>query len=525
MLTRRILIVSLIVFFTFPLFAGEKYWVFFRDKKNVSFNPTEYFDSRTLERRARLGIPTADFSDLPLNSEYVSGIEAITEVSVKSRWLNAVSVSVSDKQLAAIRKLDYVRGVEKIMMVAKHAGVHYEYDDSTKLEHIRQQTGVMGGELFAEHNIDGKGVRIAVFDGGFPGVDSLEMFSHLFENDQIIATFNFVDGEEFVYDYNNHGTRVLGCLAGMKNGIKYGLATGAEYLLARTEISREVFAEEEYWAAAMEWADKHGADIISSSLGYTYHRYFPKQMDGKTVFVSRIANKAASKGILVVNAAGNDGNSDWEVISAPADADSVLSVGGISSNSKTHSNFSSYGPTADGRLKPNVVAFGDVITAGNGKDVKTYGTSFSTPLVSGFAACVMQMNPEWDNMKVFKEIERSGNLYPYYDYAHGYGVPQASYFIGSGQEASPVFTVKEKVNVFDIEIMKNTGAVNKIDPVFGRDLLYLYIHFADEKTGKIRRYKLIKMEESDRYTVRKEEIKKGEVLRVHYGGYTKTIKL
>ncbi len=518
---------SLILLMIFPLILNSqsRYWVVFKDKDGVNFNPYTYFDKRTIEKREAAGISLIQYSDLPIKEEYCREIEKYGSISTKSRWMNAVALSLPEKQAGKIQDLDFVSNIWKIELVSKPAGINNIFVDSSEMELLRRQLQVFGLEYFENNRIDGKGVRIAVFDNGFPGVDSLEAFQHIFEDGRLIATRNFVNDNEFVYDFNNHGTNVLGCIAGYYDGKKFGLATGAEFLLARTEINIEVFAEEEYWAAAMEWADKNGADIINSSLGYTFHRYFPRQMDGKSVFVSRMANIAARKGILVINAAGNDGDSDWQVISAPADADSVLSVGGISGSEGTHISFSSFGPTYDGRLKPNVVALGEVITPGKKGGVKkAYGTSFASPLVTGFAACVMQMNPEWNNMKVFREIEKSGHLYPYYDYAHGYGVPQASYFFGTQKKKEPTFSFNKKVNFLEIEIIKTTSQDNTDSLIYGSDHNYLYYHIASAETGKIRKYRVIKMTEADSYSVSLDEIRDGEYVRAHYAGFSKSFK-
>jgi hypothetical protein len=522
----------LICWFSGILQAQERYWVVFRDKKDVDFDPYAYFDGKTIEKRIRQGIPLVQYTDIPVKEEYCDRIEDFSPVTMKSRWLNAVAAELSGSQKKEVEKLDFVSELIRMELTASLSTRLDFSKDSLRFLHLRRQTAVMGGDFFKKEGIDGKGVRIAVFDGGFPEVDTLDMFRHLFDDKRIIATYDFVNENEHVYDFNSHGTSVLACIAGYIDGDNYGLATGAEFLLARTEVNSEIFAEEEYWAAAMEWADKNGADIISSSLGYTYHRYFPKQMDGKTVFVTRMANIAARKGILVVNAAGNDGDSDWQVISAPADADSVLTVGGISSFSGTHIGFSSFGPTYDGRLKPNVVAFGDVITTGK-KELKTsYGTSFSTPLVSGFAACVMQMNPDWNNMKVFDEIQKSGHLYPYHDYAHGYGVPQASYFFGLKPELNPSFTFDRKINFLEIEVNKvitDNESAQSFQPdennvFFGMDASYLYFHIASGKNGKIRKYKVIKMTDADRYSISLDEIREGEYLMAYYKGYSEIFK-
>ncbi len=520
-------ILTVLLFSSLTLCAGvrEKYWVIFSDKKGVGFDPYEYFDGKVIEKRASQGIALFQETDLPLNQDYCRQISGYSGISVQSRWMNAVSVTLDRQQVQEISRLDFVKEVRKMQMVSKPAGA-YEEIDSVKLSHLHQQLDVFGEKLFTEKGIEGTGVRIAVFDGGFPSVDKLEIFSHLFKENKIIATWDFVNDSEYVYDYNTHGTSVLACITGLLNGEKFGLAPGAEFLLARTEVNTEIFAEEEYWAAAMEWAHRHGADIISSSLGYTYHRYFPRQMDGKSVFVTQMANIAARKGMLVISSAGNDGDSNWEVISAPADADSVLSVGGISSKEGYHISFSSYGPTFDGRLKPNVVAFGNVVTTGKEKLKTAFGTSFSTPLVTGFAACVIQMNPEWNNMKVFREIEKSGHLYPYYDYAHGYGVPQAAHFFECENNRDSSFNFTRKLNYLTIELKpgqdQDTG--NKCDGAevdyFGKDHYYLYYHIASEKTGKIRKYRLIHMTEADSHSIDLKDIREGEYVMAHYLGYT-----
>ncbi|MEY4866455.1 MAG: hypothetical protein RLY64_709, partial [Bacteroidota bacterium] len=223
-----------------------------------------------------------------------------------------------------------------------------------------------------------------------------------------------------------------------------GLAQDAEFLLAKTENRKERFEEEKNWLAMLEWAHQQGADIISSSLGYTTQRYEPWMMDGKTTFISRTATMAARKGILVVTAAGNEAESKWHYIAAPGDADSVLTVGGIDPKTGIHSSFSSYGPTADGRLKPNVCAYGTTLAAKpGGHYVPSDGTSFATPLVAGFAACLWQKHPEWSNMQLLHAIENASDLQPYFDYHHGFGVPQADIALG--------MEIKSKTQSFHVD--------------------------------------------------------------------------
>jgi hypothetical protein len=525
-----------------------RYWVVFRDKPIADFNPYDYFSQKTIDRRARSGIPLVMISDLPVSETYCSEIEKYSDILTKSRWLNAVSVDLDAATLAKVTALPFVFEVRQVHSGMKAAGDEdiKRITDRKTLEHITNQVNALGGNLFAAAGIDGKGVRIAVFDGGFPGVDTLEIFRHLREENRIIATWDFVKNREFVYDYSSHGTSVLSCIAGIYDSLAFGLGTGAEFLLARTEVTREVFSEEENWAMAMEWADKNGADIINSSLGYTYHRYFPREMDGKATFVSRIATLAARKGILVVNAAGNDGDKRWKVIGAPADADSIISVGGVSSETGIHSGFSSFGPTFDGRMKPNVSAFSDVIAASTRKTSRlTFGTSFASPLVAGFAACVMQMHPEWDNISVLKEIERSGHLYPYFDYAHGYGVPQASYFLGCREIVPPSFrfdtedgklcirlmpevvkTLADSAECPAPERMARVRGLSGISPEvsglhrYSLDDDYLYFHIESPEGGKIRKYRVIEVNESEQYTIESDLLLPGESVFVFFRGYS-----
>jgi serine protease AprX len=541
-------------------FSQLKYWVFLSDKDGVEFSYTDYFDAATIEKRQRKGLAVFDETDLPLRKDYCQVLEETAPILVKSRWLNAVSMSFDEHQKKKILSLPFVTEIVPQTLYSRPSYVEEEKEISDReLSLLLLQTDILGGATFRKNNINGKGVRIAILDGGFPGVDILDAFRHIRNGGRIIDTYDFVKKREDVYDYSSHGTMVMACIAGMYDSIPIGLAPEAEFLLARTEVNTEVYSEEENWAAAMEWADKNGADIISSSLGYTYHRYFPQQMDGKSTLVSRMANIAASKGMLVINAIGNDGDKDWEVMGAPADADSVLSIGGIDSRKGIHSKFSSYGPTFDKRLKPNVVAFSDVATISNKGLGIHYGTSFSTPLVSGFAACVMQIHPEWDNMKVFSELEKSGHLYPYYDYAHGYGIPQASYFLEKKLIKIPTFSVKvddgnlivyilsednlsdttSEINTQQLTIKYNNeseGIITSDDndsTLFAsaenaaKDMLnqnYLYYHFAEADNGQIRKYFVVDMDDAVSYNIKLDDLKENELVRIHFRGYTSDFK-
>ena len=432
--------------------AQDVYWVFLADKAGSTFDPYTYFDAKAIERYHQCGADLYDITNYPLTQSYVNGVNALAAEEVgTSRWMNAMGVVATPDQIMAIAELPYVLRVQPInsnMQLAQEEKLSTSHFPLSTLEDttLADQLLRMQGQLFREAGIDGTGVRIAVFDGGFPKVNTHVAFKHLRDSGRILKTWNFCNRKENVYGWNSHGTMTLSCIAGRMKGKDIGLATGAEFLLARTEVEAEPFKEEVWWMQAVEWADKNGANIISSSLGYGKDRYYTKDMDGKS-YVGKAGNLAARKGMLVVNSAGNEGDdSHWQYIITPSDADSVLCVGGIehSLTDYNHISFSSYGPTADGRQKPNVCAFGHAWAASPKKDgtyEKVYGTSFSCPLVAGFAACAWQASKGKTNMELFDLIQRSADLYPYCDYAFGYGVPQASFFVNKQQntQATPTF--------------------------------------------------------------------------------------
>ncbi|MFH2141842.1 MAG: S8 family serine peptidase [Bacteroidota bacterium] len=518
MIIKHILIAFL--FSISLLTTGQsRYWVCFSNKKDVSFDPFKYFDAKAIERRIVNDIPLIDSTDFPLNQNYIGQIQQIAnEMGFESRWFNAVSVDASDEQIDQIRNLSFVNGIYTISSSSQIMENDFDTSLTTAdYDLLKKQTSRMQGDLFEKNGFTGKGIRIAIFDGGFPTVDTSPVFEHIRKENRIIKTFDFTKKKEFVYSYMSHGTSVMSCIGGKINDIKIGLAVDAEFLLAKTEVVSEPFKEEENWLAAAEWADKNGAQIINSSLGYTYQRYFYKDMDGQSTFVTKAANMAASKGILVVNAAGNEGSNKWKYIGAPADADSVLSVGGINPYSDYHTSFSSFGPTYDKRLKPNVCAFGHVIVAGKGDLHETQGTSFASPLVAGFAACALQTDPNMGNMQLFNEIEKSGDLYPYFDYAHGYGVPQASYFTDSKKEqVDPTFLFLKEGDYLNVMIENQI-----FDP---QSTSYLYYHIQNEK-GIIDYYAVINVYQNEALKIYLPDIKGKKIIRVHYKKYTEEYQI
>lgn len=432
------------LFFSLNSFSQNcnKYWVFFKDKPDTAFDALAYFDAKAIERRIMQHLPLYDWTDLPVSPNYLSQVERkCTSLKMHSRWFNAAVVIATNNQVDQLKLLPFINRIEQASSLEIQIASIGEKEDSIMndlddLKLLERQTARMGAELFTAQSFNGKGIRIAIFDVGFSGANSHPAFQHIRSRSGVIKTWDFVKNEEFVWKGGWHGTAVWSCIAGKLKNRSAGLATESEFLLARTEIgSSEIFSEEENWIAAAEWADKNGADIVNSSLGYTDTRYFPRQMDGKTTYITRGANIAARKGMLIVNAIGNDGDGEWRIMGAPADADSVLSIGGVNPCCDSHINFSSYGPTRDMRLKPNVCAQGRAFCAKASGDEAADGTSFASPLAAGFAACAWQAKRSLSNMDLFHALEKSGSLFPYFDYAHGYGVLSASRFLNGVQDS------------------------------------------------------------------------------------------
>jgi len=516
---QKIISTIILLLLTVTVFSQNKYWVFFTDKQDSQFDPFTYFDTKSIERYSKMNISVYDSTNFPVNEKYISQISNIViEVTNSTRWFNAVAVFATENQIEEVKKLSFVKKVQPIIF--ETYTTEFEYDSTLSIyedELLIKQLERMKGSEFKKNNFDGTGIRIAIFDAGFPNVDKIAVFEQIRNEKRIIATYDFAKKKEDVYAHNEHGTMVMSCIGGKIGDKQIGLATGAEFLLARTEIESEPFSEEENWLAAAEWADKNGADIINSSLGYTHARYFTYQMDGETSLVVNAANMAAAKGMLVVNAMGNDGDNDWKIVSTPADADSILSVGGINPDTDYHTSFSSYGPTADKRLKPNIVAYGHVIVANKEKLEESQGTSFSSPLIAGFAACAWQSNKELTNMQLKTQIEKSGDLYPYFDYAHGFGVPQADYFTAVELETGDdKFKFVKDGEYLNIKVNKNFIETNNAEINN-----YLYYHIENPE-GYLDKYWLIDVYQTDAASISLKDVKSGSTIRAFYKGFYST---
>lgn len=522
--------------FTFILFNSiilkaqtveEKFIVFFNDKPSEKFDAVAYFTPKAIERRMLQHLPLYDWYDLPVNESYLQQLSTYSiQLKCVSRWLNAAVIYCSKENVAKIASLPFVAAIEQ---------QHSLFIISETIEkeenpiEISRQTERMGIRKFDSLGLNGNGILIAIFDVGFSGADKHPAFEHIRKSNKIRKTYDFVKNTENVYHGGSHGTSVWSCIAGKKENQALGLATEAEFLLARTEIiTKEVFAEEENWIMAAEWADRNGADIINSSLGYTKARYFPENMNGKTALISRGASIAAKKGILVVNAAGNDGNKIWETVAAPADADSVLTVGGVKPCCDYHIDFSSFGPTSDLRMKPNVSAQGLVYCAKENGYGNINGTSFSSPLVAGFAACIWQQNKSLNNMEIFRMIEKSSNLFPYFDYAHGFGIPNSSnYLNGINTTATFDIIAPDVSNLqfynpedFFYKIIIKEEAFQK-DEYSGKQLLYYQLLNAN---NQIEKYYVLNVTQKEVLNISMKQAVVGTSIRISFKNYYKEYK-
>lgn len=371
----------------------------------------------------------SDYDALSPHDVYLREVEMIgCTVLGTSAWLNAAYVNcTSAENESALKSKSFVNttrkpGNWKVSVAEVANGTEKPGASDVPLQMLRLDS-------FHRMGYTGQGIRLALFDAGFEGVDTLEAFSPMFESGQIMDTADFVEAGR-VFTSSGHGTAVLGLA-----GIRYpdsllGAAPGARFLLARTEdVRSETHKEELNWVNAMEWAANLDADIIHSSLGYSEFDslegdYTYADMDGASTIITLATDIAASKGIFVTNSAGNQGEKPWRFITAPCDGFKVLCVGAVDSF-RQHAAFSSYGPSADGRVKPEVMAMGHRNTViGTDGILKTgSGTSFSGPIIAGLVACLKQAYPNTDNALIFQAIIRSCDRYENPDSAYGYGIP------------------------------------------------------------------------------------------------------
>ncbi len=443
---RLLLLISCLSLFS-PLFAQkkfDKYRVEFTDKNDSPysiFQAQEFLSPRAIERRKKQGI-SIDEMDLPITPIYLSQIRATgAKVLNVSKWFNTAIVHADEEAFAQIEQLPFVK---KTTVVGKYRPQKYHFRKDKNRDPVStytrvsdyygyagQQIRMLNGHQLHDMGHRGDGIMVAVLDGGFTNVDIMPFFDSLRLDGRLLDSRDFVYDDDYAYEASSHGSQVLSTMAANLPGLMVGTAPDAAYICLRTEeTGSELVVEEDNWAAGIEYADSLGVDVVNSSLGYTTfdkkkmnHTY--ADMCGDICRSSVAADIAASKGILVVNSAGNSGGDSWKYIGAPADGDSVMAVAAVD-RYRQKAYFSSFGPGSDGSIKPNVAARGlETIVASlySYQVDSSSGTSFASPVMAGMVASLWSAFPEKTNMDIMEAIELSATQAYAPDEKLGYGIP------------------------------------------------------------------------------------------------------
>jgi serine protease AprX len=431
-----------------------KVWVFFTDKGIFTQNQYEEaklicknsLNSSTLKRRLKNRVEI-DFLDLPVNQNYVNEILRFGgTLRQKSRWLNAASFLIQVSKIEKIAQLHFVREIKKVVSfrrkpieIKKAEGELYRLKEflgyGRNYGPSLHQLDQINVPIVHDMGYKGQNVIVCMLDTGFR--KDHQAFASAFSESRVLAEYDFINHDTNTQnqlgdppDQHDHGTFTWSTLGGEHDGQLYGPAYKADFVLAKTEdVSQEIQIEEDNWVAGIEWADSNGAEVVSSSLGYSRWDdgagYTYQDMDGNTTLCTQAADFAASKGIVVVNAAGNEALYPWHYIIAPADGDSVIAVGAVDSEGVIAS-FSSVGPTYDGRIKPEVVARGVLTYCADSQNVIGYiqvsGTSLSTPLVGGCAAVLLSAHPDWTAMQIREALMMTANNAASPNNTYGWGL-------------------------------------------------------------------------------------------------------
>jgi serine protease AprX len=435
------------------VFAQHIYWVEFTGK-DTAFNiskPQTFLSEKAILRRQKFDIPVVE-NDLPVNASYIKTFQQKGFVMFsKSKWLNAVAVSVPEKnnvdfikQFPFVKKATYL-GMHKSVKASRKQLLDFnemlkviEAKNDTKRKKANsnfygktfRQINMLHVDMLHKLGFEGQDINIAVIDAGFNNADTLPVFQELISTGRLKGTHDFVQGNDQVFEDDDHGTAVLSCMAGYLPYNFVGTAPMANYYLLRSEnANSEMPIEETFWIEAIEYADSLGIDIVNSSLGYNEfddmsQNFSYKDLDGKTSMISQAAAMAVQKGIVVVVSAGNEGDEDWKFICVPADVAEVITVGGVTPN-ESLAGFSSIGPTADKRIKPDIMAQGDNVWVASSRGVfyQGDGTSYSSPVMAGAIACLMQAHPQISPKQLMNVLHTSGSNYSKPDKYMGYGIP------------------------------------------------------------------------------------------------------
>lgn len=440
-----------------PIFGQTpaKYWVQFKDKAQSSYSvsrPEEFLSLQAIALRQQHNI-AIDETDLPVNESYIRQVLALDDsmrLLTRSKWLNGITVySQRGDILIRIRRLPCVAFAEKTIALGTSEtdlDTVFKYESNETIHHtyasdVKRKKDFSYGDSEMQlrmtnihwlHRMGyrGEGIQLMVLDGGFSRANTLNFFQTLRNDGRLLGVRNLVQCGKSPFQTGTHGTTVLSCIAAYEPKKIVGSAPMVQVYLCQTEDGRtEHKIEEDNWVAGLEWADSLGCQVLNSSLGYTKFDDSTQirvceHLTGNVSRASRAATMASAKGMLICNSAGNEGAKEWRHIGCPADAQGILTVGAVT-NKQNRAIFSSYGPTADGRIKPDVCALGQMTAVAglNGKPHVASGTSFSSPLMAGMAACLWQAFPEKSNTEIMDAIRQSATQAACPDSLLGYGIP------------------------------------------------------------------------------------------------------
>ena len=529
----KLLILFLFIFQN--IFSQQDAWVYLTDKSNVEeslANPITILTQKAIDRKALHNV-AVDERDVPVNSNYILQIENAIGITVmaKSKWFNVVHVRGSKVDINDLINFEFVESIDfadKSLNISKKS-LQKKIQHKNKLDvgfsdfnygNATNQIEVFTGDELHQLNFTGEGMTIAVLDGGFPNVNTMNSFSRLRRNGDLLHGYDFVNRTDDVYanTASSHGTLVLSSMAGYIENEYVGTAPDASYYLFITEDApNENPVEESYWVEAAERADSLGVNIINTSLGYTTfdnpkYNYSTSDMDGNTTFITRGANMAFEKGMLLVNAAGNSGDDSWGIVGAPADAAGVFSIGAVDAFGD-YASFSSRGNSTQPTHKPDVVTQGVLSYLINPNDViiTANGTSFSSPIMAGGLACLWQAMPEKTNAEVMQLIRESASIYNSPTYLLGYGIPDllvalAQYNEGEKNKDTSVFLYPNPTSgkfsvlgvtdaLISIQVYDIMGRLVLTSNVIDADVSYLStgVYFVEVNSKKSNKnFKLIK---------------------------------
>lgn len=495
---KKILLICFVLI-QFSAAAQQDAWVYFNAKENVAAsiaNPITILTQQAIDRKNAYGIAIDD-RDVPVNEAYITALKAPeTGVTVlaKSKWFNAVYVRGTEVDINnLVSNFSFVESVQFADSSLNPPGRFEEISDKFEIEDTEvifnygsalNQIDMINVDDLHAQDFTGEGIIIAVLDSGFNNVDTMGAFQRLRDNGDLLDGYDFVDRVEDVYAFtgNDHGTKVLSNMAGFIQDQYVGTAPDASYYLFRTEdVFTETPVEEAYWVEAAERSDSLGVHIINSSLGYkTYqnpnYSYSNSDLDGQTAFVTRGANIANEKGIIVVTSAGNSGANG---VGAPADAAGVMSIGAVDADGN-YVSFSSQGSPIQPTQKPDVVARGGLsfVINSNNVIVNNNGTSFSSPTMAGGIASLWQALPSFDHEEIKSFVRMSSSQYTTPDFFLGYGIPnlQVALDIGLSLQEEEFFEFKVFPNpvsdILNIQIPTFNEFTNlKIYDVLGKTVI------------------------------------------------------